>query len=70
MGTSDVLKVVKTSGVTINHKMHELFHRIFCIYLTKLLQEVDIPLSTSNGNRTEWSTIQGVIGQVFSNWKL
>jgi len=29
MGTSDILRVVKTSGVTINHKMHELFHRIF-----------------------------------------
>ena len=22
----------------------------------------------SNGNRTEWSTIQGVIGRVISNW--
>ena len=48
------------------------FIEYFVIYLTKLLQEVDIPLSISNGNgnRSEWSSIQGVIGQVFSNLKL
>ena len=45
-----------------NHGLLLLFNvSYFCIYLC-LVRMI------SNGNRTEWSTIQGVIGRVISNW--
>ena len=53
--------------IKIEFRFHVFFLYIFGTLFPCVRKNVSRNTSISNGNRTEWSTIQGVIGRVISN---